>query len=89
MEAGDSKATWIPPEKGYGLHDQDLLFKAPGTAFHDPDQLKPGDVVSGRKEDQPFRAIMANVDSREITLDMNHPLAGNTLQFEVEILEID
>jgi FKBP-type peptidyl-prolyl cis-trans isomerase 2 len=46
-------------------------------------------VVSGQKGDQAFRAIVANVDSEEITLDMNHPLAGKTLHFEVEILEID
>jgi FKBP-type peptidyl-prolyl cis-trans isomerase SlpA len=88
MKAGDSKTTTIPPERGYGLREQGFIFKAPRTAFQYHDQLNPGDVVSGQRRGQAFRAIVAEVGPEEITLDLNHPLAGKTLQFEVKILEI-
>lgn len=88
LEAGDKKTTTIPPDKAYGARRQDAMHKVAKEAFQDPSNLKQGDVVSGQAQGQPFQATVADVGAEEITLDLNHPLAGKTLEFEVEILEV-
>jgi FKBP-type peptidyl-prolyl cis-trans isomerase SlyD len=88
MAAGDTATAEVPPEKGYGPHRPDAVHKVAKTAFQDPDNLKQGDMVTGQAQGKPFQATVAKVESDEITLDLNHPLAGKTLRFEVEILEV-
>ena len=46
------------------------------------------DVSRKTKSGKPALAKIVGVDEKEITLDMNHPLAGKDLKFEVELLEI-
>lgn len=90
LEAGDKKVTSeIPPEKGYGPRRPDALQKVAKTAFEDPTQLAQGNLVSGQVQGRPFQARVAEVSAESVTLDMNHPLAGKTLQFEVEIVEVN
>lgn len=88
MEAGDTKRTTVEPEDGYGRRRPDVIQKVAKSAFREPDRLKEGDVVSGDSDGRPFQAIVAEVGTDEITLDLNHPLAGKSLDFEVEILEV-
>lgn len=88
MEAGDKKTTSVPSEKAYGQRQQDALRKVARSAFRDAGNLKQGDVVSGQAQGQPFQATVTDVGLEEVTLDLNHPLAGKTLEFEVEILEV-
>ena len=46
-------------------------------------------MIQGRTlEGQPFSATIRSIEDDEVTLDLNHPLAGKTLRFEVEILEV-
>lgn len=88
MAAGDTKKADVPPEKGYGPRRPDAMQTVPKGSFQDPSGLKQGDVVSGQAQGQPFQATVAEVGEEEITLDLNHPLAGKTLHFDVEILEV-
>ena len=88
MDAGDKKTAQVPPEKAYGPRRDDAMQSVPKTSFQDVDKLKKGDVVTGQAQGQPFQAMVAEVGDEDITLDLNHPLAGKTLQFDVEILEI-
>jgi FKBP-type peptidyl-prolyl cis-trans isomerase 2 len=47
-----------------------------------------GDMVTGEVGGQNFRARVNDVGTDEITLDLNHPLAGKKLQFAIEVLDI-
>lgn len=89
LKKGDKKSVSISPEKGYGVRDDKALQKVPASAFGDDSgKLKVGEVVSGKVNGQEFQAVIAKMDKDFVTLDLNHPLAGKTLNFDVEIVNV-
>lgn len=88
MAVGEKKHVVVPPEEGYGVRDPQATKKIPKTAFTDPGNMKVGDVISGSMQGQEFQATVASVGKSDVTLDFNHPLAGKTLNFDVEIMDI-
>jgi len=88
MGVGEKKNATVVPEQGYGVYSEEGLQTVARSAFKDPSGLKPCDVVSGQAEGQAFEARVTEIGDDEITLDLNHPLAGKTLEFEVEIVEV-
>jgi FKBP-type peptidyl-prolyl cis-trans isomerase SlyD len=88
LDVGDKKEFIVKPEEGYGAVNPEAIHNVPKTAFNDADKLSVGDMVTGEVGGQTFRARVNDVSSEEITLDLNHPLAGKTLQFAIEVLEV-
>lgn len=88
LKKGDKKQAMVSPDKGYGISDPNAIQKVPRTAFQDIDKMKVGDVVSGRVNEQEFQAVIAAITDAEVTIDLNHPLAGKTLNFDVEIMDV-
>jgi FKBP-type peptidyl-prolyl cis-trans isomerase SlyD len=88
LNEGDKKAVDLPPEKGYGHRDPDAMRRVSRSAFRDPDNVEVGQRVSGESDGKRFEATIAEVKPDAVTLDMNHPLAGRTLQFQFEVLEV-
>ncbi len=89
LKVGDKKAFVVAAEKGYGLHNPEAVEKIPRQAFKDSDLLKVGEIVTGEVGDQPFQATVLDLNEEEVTLDLNHPLAGKELHFEVEIQTVE
>lgn len=86
---GDKKHVTVSAENGYGLKHPELLQKVPKAAFGaDTAELKVGAVVGGRTPNGVFQAVVAEITEADITLDLNHPLAGKTLDFDVEIVSV-
>jgi len=88
LSVGDTKDAVIEPGQAYGQRDPEAVRSMPRDAFTDPDAVKVGDVVTGEAGGQPIRAQIVEVGNEEITVDLNHPLAGKTLRFEVEIVTV-
>ena len=89
LKIGDKKSVTVTPEKGYGLQDPDAIQKIPREVMQDAGELKPGVMLQGKDpEGQPFRATVTEVGEKEITVDLNHPLAGKTLQFDIEVVGV-
>ena len=88
LKAGDKKEVTVSPENGYGPIDPNALQKVPKAAFDNAQTLKIGDIVSGQMGEQVFNAVVSQIGPEEITLDFNHPLAGKTLRFAVEVVEV-
>lgn len=88
LTPGDSKTVEVAPDDGYGPHRAEGMHEVPKEAFSDASELKPGDRVSGQAQGQAFEARVTAVGEDTISLDLNHPLAGKTLEFEVEIVEV-
>jgi FKBP-type peptidyl-prolyl cis-trans isomerase SlyD len=88
LKAGDKKEVTVAPEKGYGSVDPNAFQKVPRGAFENAKDLKVGDMVSGQMGEQVFNAVVSDLSLEEITLDFNHPLAGKTLRFAVEVVEV-
>ena len=90
MSVGDKKSITIPAGEAYGERTIDAVQVFPVDAFPEDMSLEPGMQVQGAgPEGQEFPAIVVAVAVNGITLDMNHPLAGHTLNFDVEVVSID
>ncbi len=89
LGAGDKKTAVIPPEKAYGPVNEEAIHKVPREAFKDAAAVNVGDVVTGSAAGQQFEARVAEIGAGEITIDLNHPLAGKTLHFEVEVVGVE
>ncbi len=78
----------IPPEEGYGIHDKSLIQVVPKSVFQGIESIEPG-MQFQAKSDQGIQIVtVTDVDGDKITIDGNHTLAGETLNFEIEITDI-
>lgn len=90
LTAGDAKSVVLPPERAYGLRDSKAVTNEPRKAFEGLGaELKPGLVVKGLRAGQAAEARILSVGPDTVTLDFNHPLAGQALRFEVRIVSVD
>ncbi|MBK7895093.1 MAG: peptidylprolyl isomerase [Candidatus Promineifilaceae bacterium] len=87
LAVGDSKTVIVPPGEAYGEVDMEAFEIVPRSMFPDDMELVEGLELSLRdaETDEPFDATVAEVRESEVMLDFNHPLAGETLYFEVTI----
>jgi len=89
LGTGDVTRVEVPPEEAYGLRNEDAIQTVPRDAFEDSTALEVGKMIKGTTlEGQSFSATVQKIGDDQVTLDLNHPLAGRTLGFEVEILEV-
>ena len=86
---GDKLKAVVSPEKGYGERDPRGVQQAPRSAFPPDIDLQPGMQFQAEGPDgTPTMLTVSGVEGEEITIDLNHPLAGQTLNFDIEITEI-
>ena len=89
MSVGESKTITIAPEEGYGAFRDDLVLAVNRDEF--PKDVTPevGQELRLQKPgNQPFTVVIMEVKDDVIVLNANHPLAGKTLMFDVELMEI-
>ncbi|MCA9395696.1 MAG: FKBP-type peptidyl-prolyl cis-trans isomerase [Candidatus Omnitrophica bacterium] len=88
LSVGDEKNILLKPEEGFGQPKSELVIQAPKDRF-EPASLQVGAVVSTKNQDgTSSRAHIKGIHDDTVTLDFNHPLAGKTLNFDVQVLEI-
>jgi FKBP-type peptidyl-prolyl cis-trans isomerase SlyD len=85
--AGDKMKLNISPEKGYGLHDSNLVQQVPVSAFGGQ-EIKVGMQFEAGNDYQRFLVTITEINNETVTVDGNHPLAGVELNFEVELLKV-
>ncbi len=89
MTIGDSKNVEIAPLDGYGMIDPDAFMDISREEFPDNIPLDPGVQLSLRdQDDNVMPAVIASVDDQNVHLDLNHPLAGKDLHFDVKIVAL-
>ena len=86
--AGDHFDVVVAPEQGYGVRRDDARQRVPKKYFADPGRLKPGTVTMLQTDRGPRSVVVLKVGSSVVDIDLNHPLAGKTLHFNVEILDV-
>ena len=88
MKPGDTKKFVIQPEQAYGANNPKMIQTVPR------DKLPPGDPKPGMvlmvslPNGQQIPAKITNVAATTVTIDLNHPLAGKVLHFEITLKEI-
>ena len=89
MCAGDTKTITLPPEEGYGLRREELCAVVARSRMPSTSNLRQGmkrEVQSSNGTSA--QALVLEVTESDVTLDLNHPLAGKELLFELELIEI-
>ena len=89
MKAGESKTVTIPSDQAYGPHHEDLLLVVDRDQI--PSHLTPevGQRLEIHQTDgQTIPVTVTEVSDASITLDANHPLAGEALIFDIQLVEI-
>lgn len=89
MKKGEEKEVKLAPTEAYGDHNPQLSRKIPRDKLPKEPEPKPGMVLAiGTPDGKQFPAKIMEVSDTEVTLDLNHPLAGKTLVFKIKIVEI-
>jgi FKBP-type peptidyl-prolyl cis-trans isomerase SlyD len=86
--AGETFSVSVPPEQGYGPRREDFTQRIPKKYFRNGDALKPGMSATLGTQDGPRTVIIMKVGSSVVDVDLNHPMAGKTLNFDIEITDV-
>jgi len=88
FSAGDAATVTVAPADAYGDRDPRGVIRAPRSTFPDDLELAPGIEVQAETPDGPLSFLVVEIEGDEVVLDANHPMAGKTLTFDVEVLEV-
>ena len=88
MSEGEKKTIALTPDMAYGDHNPTAVQKVQKTLFPPEFEFIVGEMVQGNTPQGPFVAKITAEDEEQVTLDLNHPLAGKDLNFEIELVEI-
>jgi FKBP-type peptidyl-prolyl cis-trans isomerase 2 len=89
LEAGDTKNVEVKPEDGYGIIDPGAIREVPRSQL--PKDLEPQigmTLQAGSPDGQQQLIRVVGVEESSIKVDLNHPLAGKTLNFDVEVVSV-
>lgn len=86
---GDAVNIEVSPEEGYGEPSDDLVFQVRREQIPPTVELEPGIMLEIRTEDgSPGYVRVTEFDDETVTLDGNHPLAGQTLVFDIKVVDV-
>lgn len=86
---GDELKVVVPPEKGYGPRNNQLLNRVPKEAFGGKLEFELGLQFPVQDQNgQPRMVTIVHIEDDAIIIDANHPLAGVELTFEVKVVEV-
>lgn len=89
LGVGDEAAITLSAEEGYGEYDENAFEAVPIEAFPSTDDLLPGTPVGVHDASgEVYEAYVSEIRDDSVVLDFNHPLAGETLHFQVKILDL-
>jgi FKBP-type peptidyl-prolyl cis-trans isomerase SlyD len=86
--AGDRFDVVVPPEQAYGARREDFTQRVAKKYFQDADRLKPGMMTVLNTKDGYRQVSVLKVGSSVVDVDLNHPMAGKTLHFAIEVVEV-
>lgn len=87
-EKGDAFTVTIPAADAYGARDEELLFKVPRAQVPSNITPEPGLMLHVTTDQGELEVSVAEVDDEAVTLDANHPLAGQDLTFALSIVDV-
>lgn len=91
MSEGETKTVSIPPEQAYGARNEQAIQEVPKSALPEAIQndLQPGmQLQANDPNGQTMMLTVTDITEEHVTVDANHPLAGQNLNFDLELVEI-
>lgn len=86
--AGDKFKVDVEPEHGYGSYIDELVQVVPRQSFEGVSDLAVGMQFQAQTQQGPIAVVVTDIEGDEVTVDGNHPLAGERLHFAVEIVDV-
>ncbi len=87
MTIGEMKTIEIEPENAYGDINPQLVSEVLLTQV--PEGVKAGDMLQGQNQFGPVNVVVKEIKEETVVLDMNHPLAGKKLIFDLEVVSVN
>lgn len=88
-QVGDKLQVRVEPSEGYGVRDDSLVQQVPRRAFGSVSDVQPGMQFHAQSSQGQMRVVtVTRVQGDMVTVDANHPLAGEVLNFDVEVTEV-
>ena len=87
-EQGEAVQVSIEPGDAYGERQEELVQSVPMSAFEGVDKVEPGMRFTARGPQGQQVVMVTEVADDQVTVDANHPLAGEKLHFDVEVVEV-
>lgn len=88
LSVKDKVSVTITPEQAYGEYDPELISTLPLEAFEAIEGLEKGMQLQEDTPDGPMLVTIKEVSDKEVIVDANHPMAGHSLHFDLEIIGI-
>lgn len=89
MAPGESKTTQIPPEQAYGPTREELVITVEKEQIPTDLSVEVGQQLQiSQNNGQVIPVIVTDVSDSKVTLDANHPLAGQQLTFDIQLVEV-
>jgi len=89
LKVGDTKTIMIPSDSAYGPVNPEAIFAVPRSDFPEEMELVEGQQIQKTMDNgRPIQAKILEIREDSVVIDMNHPLAGQTLIFDIEVVEI-
>tara|TARA_R100000664_G_C2755600_1_gene143332 strand:- start:730 stop:1347 length:618 start_codon:yes stop_codon:yes gene_type:complete len=89
MTVGQTKKISLAANEAYGPRIPDAIQAVPKTSFPPDFEFLVGEVIQGNGPQGPFLAKIEEEKEQEVVLDFNHPLAGEDLSFEIELVSFE
>jgi FKBP-type peptidyl-prolyl cis-trans isomerase 2 len=90
MQVGQMRAVEITPEQGYGVRNENMVMRLDRSKLPDNVMVEKGRVVQYRSETQEVvNLLIRDFDDKTITVDANHPFAGETLIYNVHLVALE
>jgi FKBP-type peptidyl-prolyl cis-trans isomerase SlpA len=87
MTIGEMKTIEIEPENAYGDIKPQMMSEVPLSQV--PEGVKAGDMLQGQNQFGPVNVVVTEIKESTVVLDMNHPLAGKKLIFDLEVVSVN
>lgn len=89
MARGETKTVTIAPDQAYGPYNEEMTQQVPRSAIPGDIELREGMILSAESPDGlPISFTVKAFDAEQVTIDGNHPLAGRSLTFALELVDI-
>lgn len=89
LKEGEEKTFILPPEDTFGLSNPDNIHHVELSKFNSEVAAEIGAIISfGQADGSELLGVVREIVGDSVTMDFNHPLAGQTLTFDVQVLEI-
>jgi len=86
--AGHASTVTVPPREAYGERNPDAVIRADKDSFPEGMEIAKGVEVHADTPDGPLSFVVVGFEGEQVVLDANHPMAGMTLTFDVEVLDV-